>query len=249
VFGGEGGETSGDVLDARALTAAVTVSFTGPEAGTLVGGGTVTFSEVESILLGSGNDTVMGGSGAENVDGGLGHDSLSGGAGHDTLLGGEGNDTLLGGGGADMLFGGAGNDRFEITEGQLSEIGAGSVDGGSGFDTLKVTGMTGAPFDLSSLINGGSTMTNGIEVLDLSNGIASDQTVSASLASILALDDDGTRPLILRLDTGDTLNIVGTSGYSPTFQTSQTVDGFTGTLYTFTPDTPGETIQLLLSTS
>jgi Ca2+-binding RTX toxin-like protein len=249
VFGGEGGETSGDVLDASALTAAVTVSFTGPEAGTLVGGGTVTFSEVESILLGSGNDTVMGGSGAENVDGGLGHDSLSGGAGHDTLLGGEGNDTLLGGGGADMLFGGAGNDRFEITAGQLSEIGAGSVDGGSGFDTLKVTGMTGAPFDLSSLINGGSTMTNGIEVLDLSNGTASDQTVSASLASILALDDDGTRPLILRLDTGDTLNIVGTSGYSPTFQTSQTVDGFTGTLYTFTPDTPGETIQFLLSTS
>ncbi|MCZ8085628.1 MAG: calcium-binding protein, partial [Rhodobacteraceae bacterium] len=212
----------------------------------------------DTLNGGAGNDTLVGGDGADSLLGGIGADSLSGGAGNDMLLGGEGADslyggdgadTVIGGGGMDLLFGGAGDDRFEVAADQVNQLGTGAVDGGDGVDTLKITGLTGGAFDLSSLIVGGATRTNGIEVLDLSNGTGTDQTISTSLASIMALDDDASRPLILRLDTGDTLNLTGTSGYSELQQTDQTVDGFTGTLYTFTPDTPGETIQLLLSTS
>ncbi|MFN3646415.1 MAG: Hint domain-containing protein [Gemmobacter sp.] len=56
-----GGEDTGDVdvVDATALTAALTVSVTGFESGTLTGGGLNTsFSQIERLELGSGNDTV-----------------------------------------------------------------------------------------------------------------------------------------------------------------------------------------------
>ncbi|MGO4852150.1 Hint domain-containing protein [Phaeovulum sp. W22_SRMD_FR3] len=114
IVGGEGG-TDNDLINASTMTANTTVTFSGAEAGTISdGSNSASFSQIERITLGSGNDTVVGGSGNDNVDAGAGNDLLSGGAGNDTLAGGLGNDTLSGGAGNDSLTGGAGNDVFRF---------------------------------------------------------------------------------------------------------------------------------------
>jgi Ca2+-binding RTX toxin-like protein len=123
-----GGETATtgldfDTIDLSAVTTGVTVTYTGPEAGTITDGtNTITFSEIEQIILTDQADVVDGRDGNEVIDGRDGDDSISGGNnGNDTLFGGDGNDTLFGVTGEDVLSGGAGND---------------SMDGGSSNDTL-----------------------------------------------------------------------------------------------------------------
>ncbi|MEM7709488.1 MAG: Hint domain-containing protein, partial [Pseudomonadota bacterium] len=65
-----------------------------------------------AVAAGAGDDAVTGGSGADQIDGGAGDDVLRGGAGADTLRGGDGNDTLEAGAGGDVLRGGTGDDRL-----------------------------------------------------------------------------------------------------------------------------------------
>lgn len=123
VIGGETGETTGDILDLSPMTESVTVAFSGAEAGTVTannGGQRITFSQIERIDLGAGNDSVTGGAG---------NDWVFGGAGNDTLLGADGNDILDGGAGNDSLVGGAGNDTL------TSGAGADTLMGGAGIDT------------------------------------------------------------------------------------------------------------------
>ncbi|MBB3995384.1 Ca2+-binding RTX toxin-like protein [Sulfitobacter undariae] len=118
ITGGESGETTGDTIDYSGVTDNLTVAYSALETGTISGGaGTHTFSEIENLILGSGDDTVVGAAGADNIDGGAGDDSLTGGDGDDTLLGGAGNDTLSGGAGADSLVGGTGDDTFTYNDG------------------------------------------------------------------------------------------------------------------------------------
>ncbi len=74
VVGGETDETNGDTLDLSNLTTDATVDLTSndPEAGTVTSGAdTLTFSEIENIVLGGGRDTIVlaDGSGADAVDG------------------------------------------------------------------------------------------------------------------------------------------------------------------------------------
>jgi Ca2+-binding RTX toxin-like protein len=152
VTGGE--DTVGDphdILDFRGHTQSVTVTYTGFEAGSATAGtDTVTFSEIETILLsnqadyvdasastgateigaGAGDDTIIGGSGNDHVHGDAGNDQLSGGAGNDMLEGGLGNDSIDGGAGNDSLYGGAGSDTI------WGGDGADKVSGGSENDTL-----------------------------------------------------------------------------------------------------------------
>src|SRR5690606_12144235 len=59
IVGGETGETEGDTLDATAVTAGLTMYYTGDESGTFTDyGATVTFSEIEKTYLGTGDDRV-----------------------------------------------------------------------------------------------------------------------------------------------------------------------------------------------
>ena len=73
------------------------------------GASTITFSEIETVRLGSGNDTINGGTDAVglNIDGGGGNDlfNASGTSGGDRLEGNAGNDTILAGSGDDSLGG------------------------------------------------------------------------------------------------------------------------------------------------
>lgn len=135
VTGGEAGETAGDLLDLSAVTAGLTVNLTASEAGTVSDGTSVlSFSQIERVLLGSGNDSVTGSGGADSVAAGAGNDTLIGEAGNDTLEGGDGADSLDGGAGDDVLSGGAGNDTL------AGGSGADLLTGGGGVNRFVVDG-------------------------------------------------------------------------------------------------------------
>ncbi|ASP20519.1 leukotoxin [Antarctobacter heliothermus] len=172
-----GGETTttgtdNDTLDASSLPGSVTVTYTGDEAGTITDGtDSAGFSEIETLTLGGGDDSVDGSADSAGlaVFAGGGGDSLTGGSGDDTLDGGTGSDSLTGGAGADLLIGGDGADTINAGSGDAAEggdgddvfnVGAGDVTGAdlklaggetgeTGGDTLNITGpavvtMTGA---------------------------------------------------------------------------------------------------------
>lgn len=140
-----------DILDLSGVTGPVTITYSGDEAGTITGGGdTLSFSEIEKVVLtdqgdlvnasaapggididtGGGNDTVQSGAGDDSIQGGEGNDLVDGGLGADTIHGDAGNDSLGGGGDDDVLYGGAGNDIIG------GEAGDDTLDGGTGDDAL-----------------------------------------------------------------------------------------------------------------
>ena len=67
------------------------------------------YLDVETILCGSGNDTVTGGDANNRIVGNGGNDSLRGNYGNDTLVGGSGTDTLNGEAGTDTAQDSAGD--------------------------------------------------------------------------------------------------------------------------------------------
>ncbi|MCC7321293.1 MAG: Hint domain-containing protein [Rubellimicrobium sp.] len=153
VTGGETGESAGDTLDATAIGTDVLLDLSAgdpadPEDGTLThAGGTVTFSEIEKVVLGAGNDSVIGSAGNDTVGAGAGDDTILGGLGDDSLAGGDGNDTILFGIG-DTIDGGAGDDLLNLVDSGETGPGNVTVAGGAGYDTLDL----GKLADLSTLV-------------------------------------------------------------------------------------------------
>ncbi len=172
-----------DTVDYSAESAAVTASLATQNAtGTSIGNDT--FSGIENLTGGAGNDTLTGdgnanvllgnagqdtliaGGGDDTVDGGAAIDSIQGQEGNDVLHGGTENDTIDGGNGADQLFGDDGNDVL------IGGAGNDTLDGGNGVDiadyeadtlgivanmnTNTVTG--GAGVDVDTLANVESVM-------------------------------------------------------------------------------------------
>ncbi|SMX30133.1 Hemolysin, plasmid [Pelagimonas phthalicica] len=136
IIGGETGSDM-DIVDISGADDALTVTFTGDEAGTYsdADGDSGAFSEVEGFFLSTGDDSVD--ASAATTDGVFavgrdGDDTLSGGGGDDTFVGGEGADVLTGNDGADSLSGGLNGDTISGGDG------ADSVDGGSGSDLIDL---------------------------------------------------------------------------------------------------------------
>uniref|UniRef100_UPI0039BD16FD Ig-like domain-containing protein n=1 Tax=Limnohabitans sp. TaxID=1907725 RepID=UPI0039BD16FD len=76
-----------------------------------------TLTNIENVLGGYGNDSIVGSSVANELDGAAGNDTLNGGDGNDTLTGGSGNDSIDGGAGSDTAkFTGLKSD-YTITHG------------------------------------------------------------------------------------------------------------------------------------
>ncbi|MBY6152714.1 Hint domain-containing protein [Vannielia litorea] len=150
LLGGEGGESFvfggllvGDVLLANGVTSDVTLTFSGPEAGTLSDGtDTLSFAEFESITLGSGNDTVTGSAGADLFDTGAGADTVNAGAGDDTYGLGTTGDFATPDGAADTIIfaGGDGEDTVYFFDAPTAN-GDGTY---TGIDQIDVSGMTDA---------------------------------------------------------------------------------------------------------
>jgi Ca2+-binding RTX toxin-like protein len=90
-----------------------------------------TYSDIENVSGGTGNDSLSGNAQNNLLDGGIG--------GNDWLEGREGNDTLIGGGGADVLLGGDGADRLVLDAGSLA-FPATDVQGGAGSDSVMLMG-------------------------------------------------------------------------------------------------------------
>lgn len=104
-----------------------------------------TFEEMESLLLGAGNDSVNGFADKVGID-------VNAGAGNDTVTGGAGNDTLEGGTGNDKISGLQGNDSITGDDGADTLIGGGASDtisGGSGDDRIFGGSEGGTPASLS----------------------------------------------------------------------------------------------------
>lgn len=158
ISGGEG-TVDLDTIDLTALKTSLKVNYTSDEAGTITDGtNTITFSEIEHLILTDGSDFVD--ASADRVgawiEGRGGNDTLNGGDGDDTLDGGVGRDTLDGGAGDDTMLGGAGNDSFVIDGGKDKVI------GGTGRDNAYIgDGFNGSGIDLGgdeiSIDNGGLT--------------------------------------------------------------------------------------------
>ncbi|WP_044417948.1 Ig-like domain-containing protein [Halarcobacter anaerophilus] len=98
-----------------------------------------------------GNDYIHAGKGNDTVQAGEGNDIVLGEAGDDILFGGIGNDFLNGGEGHDKIDAGEGDDFIVMdsedfnTKEFITQI----VDGGDGYDTIKIEGSTGVDFDMS----------------------------------------------------------------------------------------------------
>ncbi len=151
---------------------------------------------------GAGDDTIYGRAGKDELAGGDGQDLLDGGTEDDFLFGEAGNDRLLGGDGDDKLSGGEGNDI--LTGG----AGLDYFNGGAGDDTYLDLAAEDVIFD-----NQGSDT---IELLG-ANGLATTDALSKS----------GNSSLAVKLDNGDTLNLVNVfygTHYNLKFGNSSTID-------------------------
>lgn len=104
-----------------------------------------TYSEIEKIIGGDGDDTFVGDNNGNTLDGGGGVDNITGGTGSDTLTGGLG---------VDEIHGGAGEDYLIINSGAEVE-GAEIYDGGAETDYLdfKLSGSTNIDFKQASIID------------------------------------------------------------------------------------------------
>ena len=72
-----------------------------------------TLTDIENILGGEGNDTIVGNAIGNVLDGGPGDDTIAGAGGVDTLIGGTGNDSIMGDGDDVVSYEGASN-RVEV---------------------------------------------------------------------------------------------------------------------------------------
>lgn len=97
-----------------------------------------------------------------NQAGTLGNDVLIGTGAGDVIFGLAGDDTIQGNGGRDVLYGGAGDDTIIITDTHFQR-----VDGGSGFNTLKLEGYRRQDWDLTPLSPG--LRLQNISAIDMTN--------------------------------------------------------------------------------
>ncbi len=103
---------------------------------------------------------------------------------------GDGNDTIDGFGGADIIESGSGDDTISVADLDFER-----VDGGTGSDTLELTGE-GINLDLASLHD----VIDGIETIDLQG--SGDNSLALTLPSLLGLSDT-TDTFTINGDVGD----------------------------------------------
>ena len=172
----------GDLADYTIKLDRVLYGTTGSD--DLVGDGKSSYVELKE-----GDDKFVGSSINEEIVGGAGADSISGG---------EGDDLIRDSQGANTLDGGLGNDTFDLRGSLTPE---GTVEGGEGFDTLKVSSGT----DLSGL------SLIGVEQLDGAGGY-----LEYSAGELNAFGFTHLKNVFIKLDgsltEGGTLDLSGFSG-------------------------------------
>lgn len=130
-----------------------------------------------AYILGSASDTVRGGDGNDLIAGGAGNDILEGSGGTNIISGGAGNDTIVVRGTNDHVYGGDGSDIIDLNRVDVTNFGSTIVDGGNGFDSVKVgydATYLGAAVTLSNIENiqlsfGSSLRVNAASLVGISN--------------------------------------------------------------------------------
>ena len=136
--------------------------------GTALASGRDTLIGIESVIGGSGADTLKAGADGATLIGGSGSDNLYSGAGDDTLDGGDGNDVFYLGAGADRVIGGAGSDIVNLVAGAAAL----NID----LTTLWTTGQYGV----------GGLVITGVELLASVTGGTMGDTVTIGEAYTVA---------------------------------------------------------------
>ncbi len=250
LLGSVNGGTGNDSLTRdSAAAAAINWNFTSAGGGTVTGiGGT--FSNMESITGGAGDDTFAfstGGSLAGSLNGAggtidkldysaLSSDvtvSLAGGSASgvtgtvsniENITGGSGNDSLTGDANANTINGGSGNDTI------TGNAGADALDGGFGTDRLQETIAGGSTATLSStsyVTSVGPTTDShtGFESASILGSTGSDETLTLAFGTDTQLGSIST--IAFAGGTGnDSLNFTGTGAFgSGTFTHTNATDG------------------------
>ena len=235
IDGGTGADGTGDVLDGSGLSQDVTVDFAASETGTVDNGtDTLDFNEIEAIVTGSGDDTVLGDIGDDVVSTGAGTDTLSGGAGDDTFDAGAGNDTIAGGIGDDSITAGTGDDTIVVNDTFGNDTIAGGSDAGdTDTDILDGSGLTeDVVVDLSApetgTITNGTDTTSFTEIEEIITGAGNDTVTGGAGGDTVSTgsgEDEVTFSNGDDIDTGadDDLLILTTTG--PTSNGNITIDG------------------------
>lgn len=136
------------------------------------------------------------------IIGSEGPDSMDGRDGNDTLNGGEGNDVLIGGTGLDSLHGEGGNDALVYDSHDVT------IDGGTGTDTLVLTGSSNIDFHtLSSNVNN-------IEVIDLSSG--DHDLTSITFTDVVNMTESGNSNIYILGDGADQVGFLSSGEWSQT---------------------------------
>ena len=166
------------------------------------------------VNLATGSATLTGGtadslSNIEDVTGTGGNDTLVGNSQANQLYGGAGNDTIAGGGGADSIYGGAGNDYITAGAGA-------SVDGGSGTDTLDVSGMgqTHITYNAGDPTSGTISFRNSLGVTTGTLTFQNIEKIIACFTPGTLIDTERGRVLIEDLAVGDMV-LTRDNGFRP----------------------------------
>ncbi len=227
IEGGEAGDDN-DTLNTSGVAEGVNVTFDGNESGNVEGatsGDEATFSEIEAIETGDGDDVVDGSvtTGGIDVTTGAGDDTIIGGTGDDTVDGGDDDDTITTGDGSDTVEGGDGNDTIDTrgpnSGGLTPAVDLGEpftaddvdpfndrdvVDGGDGNDTI----LTGDDADTITGGDGNDFINAGIDA-DSIDGGDGDDTIIGGEGSDIIVGGEGDDTIFAALDPSfpDVLNI------------------------------------------
>ncbi len=214
VDGSEGG-VDNDTLDLRGLDiASITYDPLNGENGTVtfVGGGTMVFRNIETVLRDARPDGYVDGTaGGDLINGsyvdpngdridandallpgaGPNDDYVRAGDGNDTVYSGLGNDIVFGGNGMDLVYGGDGSDALDGGEGNdtlQGGSGADSITGGNGNDNIDggTENDTILAGDGSDVVAGG----DGNDVIDTSTGNPFDQRPDQGYPGLYPADTD-----------------------------------------------------------
>ncbi|MGE0055708.1 MAG: FG-GAP-like repeat-containing protein [Hyphomicrobium sp.] len=183
---------SGDDILAGGLGADSLAGGTGNDTASYADESDAVFASLadNTMRRGSANATVEDTfSSIENLIGGSGDDQLIGGTNANTIEGGDGADVITGNKGNDILSGGAGDDSFFYAIGD----GTDTVNGGSGTDTLSILGTTANDtldviFDGVSLTNfEGGTLTQ-VELITAALDAGTDTLTYAGTTAAISVD-------------------------------------------------------------
>ncbi|WP_346308751.1 VCBS domain-containing protein [Limnohabitans sp.] len=146
---------------------------------------------------------------------------LSGTAGGEPLTGTAGNDVIVGNGGADQISAAAGNDKVVLNDSNVIALSADNtpnIDGGTGINTLKLTG-TELVLDLTNATV--KSKVDNFSVVDITSNVnnllklnlLNVQTLSG-VANNAATPVDESKMLVVNADTGDAVVLQDAASWS-----------------------------------